>query len=284
MGAQCAVKLVKLFAAGGANSQGQAQVFSSTAGALCHAVVAPFGVKVTHDHQHGLDKTCHLLAHDFDGEITRVFNQAVGVGRCHKRALKDWVQVGSLRYFTISGFAVSRGNPVVSSIQASSTSDKSTQTAIEATSQVDETDDFRPLTAQEAQALQERHPTLSVWWVVVVQLALAVVVSLLSGWIWGRASLAFSLMYGAVAVVLPAALFARGLTSRLASVNAVSAAMSFALWQGFKLVLTVLLLVLAPRVVNDVSWPALLVGMLLTMKVYWLALAWGRPQKATPQD
>jgi ATP synthase protein I len=171
-----------------------------------------------------------------------------------------------------------------SPINASPSADKSTQTSNSVTSHIDEDEAFQALTAQEAQAWRERHPTLSVWWVVGVQLALAVVVSLLSGWIWGRASLAFSLMYGAVAVVLPAALFARGLTSRLASVNAVSAAMSFAVWQGVKLVLTVLLLVLAPRVVNDVSWPALLVGMLLTMKVYWLALAWGRPQKATPQD
>ena len=171
-----------------------------------------------------------------------------------------------------------------SPINASSSADKSTQTSNSVTSHIDEDEAFQPLTAQEAQAWRERHPTLSVWWVVGVQLALAVVVSLLSGWIWGRASLAFSLMYGAVAVVLPAALFARGLTSRLASVNAVSAAMSFAVWQGVKLVLTVLLLVLAPRVVNDVSWPALLVGMLLTMKVYWLALAWGKPRQATPQD
>ena len=171
-----------------------------------------------------------------------------------------------------------------SPVNASLVAKKNAQTEGEATSQVDEAEEFHPMTAQEAQAWRERHPTLSVWWVVGVQLALAVVVSLLGGWIWGRASLAFSLMYGAVAVVLPAALFARGLTSRLASVNAVSAAMSFAVWQGVKLVLTVLLLVLAPRVMNDVSWPALLVGMLLTIKVYWLALAWGRPQKASPQD
>ena len=171
-----------------------------------------------------------------------------------------------------------------SPVNASLVAKKNAQTEGEATSQVDEAEEFHPMTAQEAQAWRARHPTLSVWWVVGVQLMLAVLLAVSAAWIWGRSSIAFSLMYGAVAVVLPAALFARGLTSRLASVNAVSAAMSFAVWQGVKLVLTVLLLVLAPRVVNDVSWPALLVGMLLTMKVYWLALAWGRPQKASPQD
>ena len=167
---------------------------------------------------------------------------------------------------------------------ASLVAKKSTQTAVEATSEVDETVDFRPMTAQEAQAWRARHPTLSVWWVVGVQLMLAVLLAVSAAWIWGRSSIAISLMYGALAVILPTALFARGMTSRLASVNAVSAALSFAVWQGVKMVLTVLLLVLAPRVLNDVSWPALLAGLLLTMKVYWLALAWGTPKKATPQD
>ena len=113
-----------------------------------------------------------------------------------------------------------------------------------------------------------------------MQLTLAVVLAMSAAGIWGRSSIAFSVMYGAFAVVLPSALFARGMTSRLASVNAVSAALSFAVWQGVKMVLTVLLLALAPKVLNEVSWPALLVGLLLTMKVYWLALAW-RPTPLT---
>ncbi len=168
--------------------------------------------------------------------------------------------------------------------KASLVAKKSTHTAVEATSLVDEAEEFHPMTAQEAQAWRASQPTLSVWRVVGVQLMLALVLALSASWIWGRSSVAFSLMYGAFAVVVPSALFARGMTSRLASVNAVSAAMSFAVWQGVKMVLTVLLLVLAPRVLNDVSWPALLAGLLLTMKVYWLALAWGKPRQATPQD
>ena len=155
---------------------------------------------------------------------------------------------------------------------------KHTQTAVEATLEVDEAEVFRPMTAQEAQAWRASQPTLTVWKVVRVQLMLALVLALSAIWIWGRSSIAFSLVYGAFAVVLPSALFARGMTSRLASVNAASAAMSFAVWQGVKMVLTVLLLVLAPKVLNEVSWPALLVGLLLTMKVYWLALTWGNPK------
>ena len=145
-------------------------------------------------------------------------------------------------------------------------------------------DEFHPLTAEEAQAWRERHASLSVWWVLGAQLALAAVLAMLGSWIWGFASVGISMMYGALAVVVPAALFARGLTSSAASVNAMTAAVGFAVWQGVKLVLTVLLLALAPRVLSEVSWPALLAGMLLAMKVYWLALAWGKPRQATPQN
>jgi ATP synthase protein I len=139
-------------------------------------------------------------------------------------------------------------------------------------------EEFHPLTAEEAQAWRERHTSLSVWWVLVAQLALAAVLAMLGSWLWGFASIGMSVMYGALAVIVPAALFARGLTSSAASVNAMTAAVGFAVWQGVKLVLTVLLLALAPRVLNEVSWPALLAGMLLAMKVYWLALVWGKPK------
>lgn len=147
--------------------------------------------------------------------------------------------------------------------------EKSTQTPEE---------EFHPLTAEEAQAWRQRHASVSVWWVLGAQLALAAVLAMLGSWIWGFASVGMSVIYGALAVTVPAALFARGLTSSAASVNAMTAAVGFAVWQGVKLVLTVLLLALAPRVLNEVSWPALLAGMLLAMKVYWLALAWGKPK------
>jgi ATP synthase protein I len=34
------------------------------------------------------------------------------------------------------------------------------------------------------------------------------------------------------------------------------------------------MLALAPKLVQPLSWPALLVGLVLCMKVYWLALSW----------
>ena len=53
-------------------------------------------------------------------------------------------------------------------------------------------------------------------------------------------------------------------------------------WEMVKIAASVALLALAPRVVPALSWPALLVGLVLTMKVYWVALAYApRKRKKT---
>jgi len=91
-------------------------------------------------------------------------------------------------------------------------------------------------------------------------------------WVTARMSAVYSAMYGAMAVILPAALFARGLTSRMASINVGAAVFGFFLWEMVKIGLTVAMLFAAPRLVNDLSWPAMLVGLVVTMKVYWVAL------------
>ena len=82
-------------------------------------------------------------------------------------------------------------------------------------------------------------------------------------------------------MVIPAAIFARGLTGRFSSLNAVSAAVGFMAWEMVKIASSIALLAAAPRLVPELSWPALLVGLVLTMKVYWVALAYSpRPRKS----
>jgi len=134
--------------------------------------------------------------------------------------------------------------------------------------------DFTPLSAQEAQVLRERNPSVSPWWVVLTQVVVGAVAALLAWLLTGTPSVAWSLAYGALAVVLPAAVFARGLTGRLSSVNPLTGAMGFLVWQMVKLALTLAMLIAAPRLVVALSWPALLVGLVLALKVYWLALAY----------
>ena len=135
-----------------------------------------------------------------------------------------------------------------------------------------EESDFKPLTAQEAEQWRSRNPPISVWKVVAGQALVGMLVALVAWVLTGRASVGWSAAYGAVAVVVPAGLFARGVFRRKASSDPRAAMLGFFGWEIAKIVLTVALLVAAPRLVPDLSWMALLVGMVITMKTYWAAL------------
>jgi ATP synthase protein I len=138
---------------------------------------------------------------------------------------------------------------------------------------------FKPLTREEASALRASQPSLSPWRVVAAQAGLGAVLALLAVLITGRQEVAWSVLYGAATVVLPGALMARGMTSRFTSMSPGSSAVSFMLWEAVKIAVSIAMLMLAPKLVQPLSWPALLVGLVLCMKVYWLALIWrGRRQ------
>jgi len=51
-------------------------------------------------------------------------------------------------------------------------------------------------------------------------------------------------------------------------------AVSFMSWEFVKIGVSVALLLLAPKLVQPLSWPALLASMAVCMQVYWLALMW----------
>ena len=145
-------------------------------------------------------------------------------------------------------------------------------TRIQAEDQENVQDTFEPLTAEQVVELRKQQPLLSVWRVVGVQAVLGLLVAVLVWFMSERMAAVYSAVYGALAVIVPAALFARGLTSQVASVNAGAAVFGFFLWEMVKIGLTVAMLFAAPRLVNDLSWPAMLAGLIVTMKVYWVAL------------
>ena len=138
---------------------------------------------------------------------------------------------------------------------------------------------FKALTREEAQALRAKEPPLSPWRVVVVQVGVGLVAALLAALVTGRQEVGWSLLYGAATVVVPGALMARGMTSRLSSMSPGSSAVSFMLWEMVKIGVSIAMLVLAPRLLQPLSWPALLVGLVLCMKVYWVALLWRGSKK-----
>lgn len=128
----------------------------------------------------------------------------------------------------------------------------------------------RPLSRAEAQALRERLPSVSPWRVVAVQ-ALAGLLCVAVASLMGPGAL-WSALYGAAATVLPSALLARGMTKRVGS--AVAAAAGFMVWEMVKIGVALAMLVIAARVVPQLSWPVLLITMVVCMKVNWLALLW----------
>lgn len=148
--------------------------------------------------------------------------------------------------------------------------------------QLDEDQEYQiPLTAQQIDAIKASNPSLSPWWVVLMQLVLGVV---LAGFVWLAfdKGAAVSSACGSLAVVIPGALFAKGLTGRFARSNVGAAVASFFIWEFVKIVMTVAVMFAAYRLVDDLNWLAMLAGLVLTLKVYWLALVF-KPKARTVQ-
>ncbi|HSC79381.1 MAG TPA: ATP synthase subunit I [Chitinolyticbacter sp.] len=133
-------------------------------------------------------------------------------------------------------------------------------------------EEFKPLTAEEAQRLRELKPLISPWRVIAIQVVGGLLAALAAWGLTGRQNLGWSAGYGALAVVIPAAVFARGLTGRFASLNPGTAVFGFFLWEMVKMALTVAMLIAAPRLISELSWPAMLVGLVVTMKAAWVAV------------
>ena len=108
-----------------------------------------------------------------------------------------------------------------------------------------------------------------------VQVVVGVVAALLAALVTARQEVGWSLLYGAATVVVPGALMARGMTSPL-STSPGASAVSVLLWASVKMMVSIAMLAIATRVVQPLVWPALLLGLVLCMKVYLVALLWRR--------
>ncbi len=133
-------------------------------------------------------------------------------------------------------------------------------------------DACKRLSRAEAAALRASQRSISPWWVVGVQAAVGAAATLVGWWLTGRREVAWSMLYGAAAVVVPAAVLARGVTRRVARMTPLGSAVSLMLWEFVKIALALAMLLLAPKIVQPLSWPALLAALVLCMQVYWFAL------------
>jgi ATP synthase protein I len=135
---------------------------------------------------------------------------------------------------------------------------------------------FKRLSREEAAVLRAQEPPVSPWRVIAVQAVVGVVAALIGWAVTGRSAVAWSMLYGAATVVVPGALMARGMTSKLSSMAPGASAVSFMLWEFVKIGVSLAMLVVAGKIVQPLVWPALLVAMVVCMKVYWVALLWRR--------
>ena len=135
--------------------------------------------------------------------------------------------------------------------------------------------EFQPLTAEQAQAWRQQNPAISPWRVLALQVVVGALMAVLTGWVSGQSRLAASAAWGSVAVVIPAVVFVRALSRQMRRSQPGSALVGLFVWELVKIILTVALLLVAPKVVSDLSWLALVAGFVVTMKVYWLAMALG---------
>jgi ATP synthase protein I len=146
--------------------------------------------------------------------------------------------------------------------------------------------DFKPLTPEQAAAWRQRNPVSSPWRVLGLQLLVGLAVAVLTGVVSGQLRLAASVAWGVVSVVVPGVVFARALARQMRLKQAGAALAALFVWELVKIVLTVALLLVAPKVVEGLSWLALVAGFVVTMKVYWLAMAMqfasGRQRRKTP--
>ncbi|WP_027016425.1 ATP synthase subunit I [Comamonas composti] len=131
--------------------------------------------------------------------------------------------------------------------------------------------DFKPLTAEEARDWRLRNPQVSVWRIVLVQAVMGVLVALVAWLVTGRGVAAWSAAYGGLSVVLPAALFARAVVRQRPG-GAGAAMVGIFGWELVKLVLCIAMLAAAPKLIPGLSWLALLAGLVVVMKTYWVAL------------
>ena len=151
---------------------------------------------------------------------------------------------------------------------------------VRGTSYEDEAKDegFKPLTREEADKLSAASPSVSPWRVLGLQLGVGVLVACAAWAVTAKLSVGWSALYGVLAVVVPGGVMARGITSKVASMNPGAAVAGFFLWEMVKIGLTVAMLFAAPRLVENLSWPAMLVGLIVTMKVSWGVL-WFKPKR-----
>lgn len=127
-------------------------------------------------------------------------------------------------------------------------------------------DAVKPLTAEQAAHLRRGMKVISTRQVVIAQWMIGLLISGLT-WLWtGSVDKGFSVAWGSISVALPATVFAMQLQAERGG-----AIVRFFVGELIKVGMTIVLLVMAPAVISNVSWLALVAGLIVTIHVYLVA-------------
>lgn len=135
-------------------------------------------------------------------------------------------------------------------------------------------DEFKPLSREDARLIAGQSSLPSPWTVLGWQLVAGVMLALALGWVSGRPAVFESALFGCIAVVFPGAVFARGLQRQRSVAPSGVALSGFFVWELVKIVLVLVLLAAAPVLVANLSWLALLAGLVVSLKMSWVVLLW----------
>ncbi len=151
-------------------------------------------------------------------------------------------------------------------------------------SSIDDAEDAcRTWSRAEAATWRAGNPSLSPWRVVALQVGAGAVCGAVAYLLTQRIGPAVSALYGALAVVVPNAMLARGMSRSYIGVpGAVGhAVFRFVFWELVKIGVAVAMLLAAPKVVPGLDWLTMLVTMIVCMKMNLVALLWQRRPQTT---
>jgi ATP synthase protein I len=138
----------------------------------------------------------------------------------------------------------------------------------EDTSKLDEA--HVPWSAEQAQSWRQTQRLIPVHFLVLAQFGIGATVAIIA-YVMLDLTAALSAGYGALCAALPSALLARGMRSALSQSNPVA---GFMMWELVKMALGAVMLIAAPKMLSEVNWFAMLIGLILTLKVVFLAALW----------
>lgn len=138
----------------------------------------------------------------------------------------------------------------------------------------DLSEEFKPLSKGEARHVARKAALPSPWLILAWQASVGLLLAIALAVLDDRAGVFESALFGCFAVVVPGAVFARGLQRQNGLVQSGAVLLGFFVWEMVKIVLVLLLLAAAPVLILNLNWLALLAGLVVTLKVSWFVLMW----------